>query len=65
MIDKQSLDQDPTQTQIETLVTDEERQALAVPYVPDETKTETLERLDAFAQADLEQERAEDAGNEP
>lgn len=56
---------EPVQTDIEMVVTDEERQALDDPNVPEEVKAEIVERLERFRQADLEQARAEDAGNEP
>ncbi|MGZ5173136.1 MAG: hypothetical protein ACXWCW_03230 [Burkholderiales bacterium] len=53
------------QKEIEALVTDEERRVLMDSDVPEEVKTEIVERLDSFRESDLEQERAEDAGNEP
>lgn len=58
-------DNEPVQAQIEMVVTDEERQALEDPDVPEEVKAEIVERLERFRQADLAQARAEDAGNEP
>ncbi len=56
---------EPAQEAIEALVTDEERDVLMNPDVPDDVKDEIRERLDSFHESDLEQERAEDARNEP
>ncbi|MGZ5256057.1 MAG: hypothetical protein ACXWC0_00295 [Burkholderiales bacterium] len=58
-------DNEPVQKEIEALVTDEERRVVMDSDVPEEVKTEIVERLDSFRESDLEQERAEDAGNEP
>ncbi len=56
---------EPIQESIERLLTDEERETLRAPGVPDDVKNEIMERLERFREADLEHARAEDAGNEP
>jgi hypothetical protein len=58
-------DNEPVQEEFERLVTDEERRALEDPSVPEDVKTEIMERLNRFREADLERARAEDARNEP
>jgi hypothetical protein len=56
---------EPVQQDIERLVTDEERQALADPAVPDDVKAEIMDRLNRFRESDIDESRAEDARNEP
>lgn len=56
---------EPAQRDIEALVTDEERRALAQPDVPEEVKSEISERLERFAEEDAAQYEREDAGNQP
>lgn len=53
---------EPVQEQIEHLVTDEERDTLARPGIPDDVRNEILHRLDAFRDSDLEEERGDEAG---
>lgn len=59
------LDDEPRQEEIEELVTSEERAVVAKPDVPEDVKSELLERLERFDEEDLEREQREDAGNEP
>ena len=56
---------EPIQEEIELLVTDEERSSLDDPNVPEEVKTEIMERLDRFKALDLEHAQAEDERDEP
>lgn len=56
---------EPAQRDIEALVTDEERRALAQPDVPEEVKSEISERLERFAEEDAAQYERVDAGNQP
>lgn len=58
-------DQEPDEQEIEKLVTGEERRLIDKPEVPEEVKTEILERLEGFEESDLERAQREDAGNEP
>lgn len=57
-----SPDNEPEQTSIERLLTDEERRTLSQPDVPEEIKAEIMERLERFRESDLEDERGDDAG---
>jgi hypothetical protein len=50
---------EPAQQQIEALVRDEERGELQDEAAPGEVKSEILERLDRFAETDLERSRAD------
>lgn len=52
---------EPTQTELEELLDDEDRAALEDPRVPDDQKVEIEERLERFAEEDLEVE----LGDEP
>ena len=52
---------EPTQTELEELLDDEDRAALEDPRVPDDKKVEIEERLERFAEEDLEVE----LGDEP
>jgi len=61
----QPSEDEPLQQQIEALVTDEERQALQDSEVPDDVKSEIMERLRRFREADMDQIHAEDARNTP
>lgn len=54
-------DNEPQQTSIEHLLTDEERRILSQPNVPDETKAEIMERLERFRESDAEEERGDEA----
>lgn len=47
---------EPTQTELEELLDDEDRAALEDPRVPDDQKVEIEERLERFAEEDLEVE---------
>lgn len=53
---------EPVQEQIERFVTDEERDLLSRPGVPDDVRNEILHRLDAFRDSDIEEERGDDVG---
>lgn len=55
----QPPENDPSQNEIEAIDTDEERQALADPIVPDDVKAEIMERLERFKESDLDQERSD------
>jgi hypothetical protein len=55
---------EPRQDEIEAFVSDEERQVLSDPSVPDEVKAEILDRLERYQAGDVDQLRAEDARNE-
>lgn len=52
---------EPAQNDLESLLTDEERRALANPSVPEDVKSEIAERLERFREQDLEQIEAEDS----
>lgn len=58
-------DEEPDQPEIEKLVISEERRLIEKPEVPEDVKTEILERIEGFEESDLEREQREDAGNEP
>lgn len=58
-------DQEPDELEIEKLAIGEERRELDKPEVPEEVKSEILERIEGFAESDLEHERVEDANNAP
>ncbi len=61
----QPPENEPTQEEIDALLTGEERQVLDIPGVPDEVKAEIQDALERREEDDLEQERAEDARNLP
>ncbi len=61
----QPPENEPTQEEIDALLTGEERQVLEIPGVPDEVKAEIQDALERREEDDLEQERAEDARNLP
>ena len=65
MNERVALTNEPNHPQIERLVTGEERASLTRDEIPEDVKSETLERLEAFRESDLEHERREDVGNEP
>ena len=54
----------PRPAEIEALCTDEERQLLSDPDVPDEVKNEIRERLDLLHAVDAEHEHSEDEREE-
>ena len=56
---------EPIQEEIELLVTGEELSSLDDPNVPEEVKTEIMERLDRFKALDREHAQAEDERDEP
>lgn len=51
----------PRRDELEKFLTDEERTLIGRPKVPDDEKAEIADRLEAFAEADLETE----IGDEP
>jgi hypothetical protein len=55
-------DNEPQQSSIERLLTEEERRILSDSKVPDETKAEIMERLERYREADLEDERGDEPG---
>jgi len=61
----QSSENEPTQEEIDALVTGEDRQVLEIPSVPDDVKAEIQEQLERREDDDLDQERAGDARNLP
>ncbi len=61
----QPPENEPTQEEIDALVTGENRRVLEIPSVPDDVKAEIQEQLERHEEDDLDQERAEDARNLP
>ena len=61
----QPPENEPTQEEIDALVTGENRQVLEIPSVPDDVKAEIQEQLERREEDDLDQEQAEDARNLP
>jgi len=58
-------DQEPDQTELETMLDDEEQRVLDEPGVPDDVKSEIEERQERFADEDLEAELPEGTPREP
>ncbi|HLI97374.1 MAG TPA: hypothetical protein VKT72_14995 [Candidatus Baltobacteraceae bacterium] len=52
---------EPSQKDIESFLTDEERRALEDPTVPEDVKSEIAERLERFREQEIEQIQAEDS----
>jgi hypothetical protein len=58
-------DMEPTQTELEELLDEEERTVLEDPRVPEEEKVEIDERLERVHEEDLEVELGDETGKAP